>query len=190
MPPETFNHGDQWLGGWSGVGLGAIIGAIITGTVLFIIEGKRQSGENNRKLMELKRADQRLWNEDIRSSFVAARAQLNKFRTLVGRTRLSAHFSHNREEMISLYQQLTDVRAQLIAINDDLRIVADDDLVSAFNPAAELVLGFLKQFSVEGDHVTYKPETVNSTKVPDYAQVEQTMLQAVRTALKTPSELP
>jgi hypothetical protein len=189
LPPEVLNHGDQLSGVLSGVGIGAIIAAAISGIVLWVIEGRRQRGENTRKLMELRRADQRQWNEEIRASFVKARAQLNRFRDLVGNTRLHAHFAENREDMISFYQQITDVRAQLIAIKDDLRVVAEDDLVDAFDAAPELVLGFLKQFSAEGDHVTYTPETVKTTKVPDYEQVEESMLQAVRNALKTPDEL-
>jgi hypothetical protein len=189
LPPELLNHGDQLSGVLSGVGIGAITAAVISGIVLWVIEGRRQRGENTRKLMELRRADQRQWNEEIRTSFVKARAQLNRFRDLVGNARLHAHFAGNREDMISFYQQITDVRAQLTAIKDDLRVVAEDDLVNAFDTAAELVLAFLKQFSVERDHVTYTPETVKTTQVPDYEQVEESMLRAVRNALKTPDEL-
>jgi hypothetical protein len=189
LPPELLHHTDPLISVLSGVGIGAVIAAIISAGVLWLVEGRRQKGENMRKLMELQRLDQRQWNEDIREAFKTARVLLTKFRWVVGDTRLYAHFADNRDDMTSFYNQLIELQSELAGIRDDLRIIAEDDLVDAFDAGVEMIRDYIGQFGVEGDHVTYKVETVKSTKPPDWDGLEERMLAAVKAALRTPREI-
>jgi hypothetical protein len=174
----------------SAVGIGAITAAIITAIATARLDKKRQDSENARKLLELQRLDDRQWNGEIRDSFNEARNHLATFRTIVGNTRLAAHWANNAESMVTAYQQLLAIIDQLTAIRDRLRVFAKEDLIQTVTAAVELVEGFVKQFVVADGHVTYTVETVRSTDVPNSKSVEEALLQAVRSALKTPTTFP
>jgi hypothetical protein len=138
--------------------------------------------------MELTRADQRRWDQEIRDAFSTVRGHLASLRTVVGNTRLAAHWSNNQDEMLKNYQQTITITNELAAIADSLRVVADDDLIEKFNAATQLAIAFLAQFSPVDGRVTYTVETVNSTKIPDYEAVEKDLLAAVKQAIKTPDD--
>jgi hypothetical protein len=174
----------------SAIGIGAIIAAVITAVTTTKLEKKRQQSENARKLLELQRLDERQWNGEVREAFTDARTHLATFRTVVGNTRLAAHWSNNADDMVKAYQQLLAIVDQLTAIRDRLRVITKDELVQTFTAAIDLVQEFVKQFGVTDGHVTYTVETVRSTKVPDHKRVEEAMLESVRTALKTPTTFP
>lgn len=174
----------------SAIGIGAIVAAVITAVTTAKLEKKRQQSENARKLLELRRLDERQWNGEIREAFTDARKHLAAFRTVVGNTRLAAHWSDNADEMVKAYQQLLAIVDQLTATRDRLRVIAKDELVQTFTAAIDLVQDFVSQFGVIDGQVTYTVETVRSTKVPDHKSVEEAMLESVRTALKTPTTFP
>jgi hypothetical protein len=157
-----------WLSALSGFGVGAILAAAISGIVLYFIERKRQQGENTRKRMELKRTDQRRWDQEIREAFTDVRGELASMRTIVGNTRLAAHWSNNEDEMLRNYQKVEAIRAHLGAIADSLRVVADDNLIQKFNATTDLATDFAKQFGVKDGRVAYTVETVRATAVPPF----------------------
>ena len=184
----TGDNTSWWLSALSGFGVGAVVAAVISAFVLYFLEKKRQNGENTRKQMELTRADQRRWDQEIRDAFSTVRGHLASLRTVVGNTRLAAHWSNNQDEMLKNYQQTITITNELAAIADSLRVVADDDLIEKFNAATQLAIAFLAQFSPVDGRVTYTVETVNSTKIPDYEAVEKDLLAAVKQAIKTPDD--
>ncbi|MBN2447244.1 MAG: hypothetical protein JXO22_10985 [Phycisphaerae bacterium] len=188
LVPPAAEEPSTLLSVLSGVGIGAITAAAISGFVLFVIERIRQNGENKRKQMDLTRQDQRQWNQEIRDAFAKSRDQLRILRGVVGNTRLAAHWSNNEDEMVENYQSALAIKERLAATADSLRAIADNDVVEKFNAATALTEGFIKQFSVKEGRVTYTKETVNSTKVPDYEGVEEALLSAVKAALKTPTD--
>ena len=194
IPHDIYVHGTQstpTLGViLSAVGIGAIVAAVITAITTTKLEKNRQKAENARKLLELRRLDERQWNGEIRKAFTDARNNLATFRTVVGNTRLAAHWTNNAEQMVDSYQKLLAIVDQLTAIRDRLRVIANPELVQASTAAIDLVQQFVKQFGVTDGHVTYTVETVGSTKVPNYESVEEAMLVSVRTALKTPPTFP
>lgn len=171
-------------------GIGTIIGAFITASVLYGLENKRQNGENRRKALELRRIDERQWNQEIREAFVKARAQLNKLNLTVSRTRLFSNVSIDERELLRLYQDALAVQTELEAITDGLRVIAGDDLIATFREAVATASDFLGQWTVKDNRiVTYTRETANATKKPDFKAIEEKMLQAVKKALKTLDEL-
>jgi hypothetical protein len=136
----------------------------------------------------LTRTDQRRWDQEIREAFTEARRQLATLRTIVGNTRLAAHWSNNEDEILSNYQKVLAIRDQLGDIADSLRVVADDNAVQTFNATTDLATEFAKQFTVKDGQVTYTVETVRATTVPPFSEVEEALLLAVKNTLKTPDD--
>lgn len=169
-----------------GLGVGAIVAAIIGGCVVLFVERIRQRGENFRKWMDLTRQDERQWNQELRDAFKVVRAQLALLKNTVSNVRLAAHWSGH--SFVGDYQKVIEIRNELASVADGLRVFADDSVVQKFTRATSLTDEFLKQFEVSGGEVTYLRETVYETRVPPFQDVEEEILAAVQKALKTPAE--
>ena len=172
----------NWL---SGFGWGAVVAAIIGGCVVYLVEGRRQQGENTRKQMDLKRQDERQWNNDIRQSFIDARAELNDLSQITSWTRLLAHVSDAADDIEKQFNRALAVHRNLSAVEDGLRIIAEDELVDQFSRATKEAADFLDKFTVSSQSVSFPLEEANKPRV-DYSNIERQLLEAVRKALRTP----
>lgn len=177
----------SWLGLLPGFGVGAIISALIAAFMLHIIENKRQENENKRKKMELRRLDQRQWNQDIREAFVETRAKLTELKDVVSWTTLYSYIDEQKA-IEGQFSKALKIRSSLAAVKDSVNIYAEQPLVDAFQSTVNVAEEFLEKFKVEGEKMTFPKEHIAPKRQVDYSAIEQKLLEEVRKALKTPDD--
>ncbi|MFI2837545.1 hypothetical protein [Mycolicibacterium sp. PDY-3] len=176
----------------SGVGIGAVVAAAISGLILWLVEGRKQKGENARKVMELRRQDQRQWDEEIRKSYAEAQATLRTLRVNLTWTRLIRAASVEQPKglqpgtLVEQFKEALSLRNSLASLTDKLSPIADDDLVKAYQTAVDVWTAYLEKFKGGGDQMTYPLERFQDPDDPDFDKIEADLLSATKAALKTP----
>jgi len=82
VPPDFFPQAADPVSPWLQIGLGAVIGALITAFFVTLNEWLKSQREDRRKLLELDRADQRQWDSVILDTYVSIGTDLQHLHQL------------------------------------------------------------------------------------------------------------
>lgn len=176
--------GPSWLTVFSGVGAGAITAAVISGFILWLVERKRQSGENTRKTLELDRQDLRQWDQKIIDHYVEARRLARELSSTASYVKIYSCDIPDPSEVHKQFTKAMDLRRDLEAVIDRMHVIGNKRVATAFEALRKPVRDYYFGFRASSDLVyTYAEDKVVSLKLNLDAELKE-MLAAVRERIR------